>query len=170
MATDYLIRRLKCQPGYLRSAYPINNFDERADGFYQAIRLHGFSTAKSIVHRLTPSIEGANADMAELLDRGEATAPCYFADNDMIALGAMKAFQARGIRIPEDVSMVGFDNIPLCNYCVPGLTTINVPKSYLGAMAVARLLRLMEADRFVPIKLEVQTNLVERASVRGGGA
>ena len=169
LAADYLIRRVKEQPGYLRSSYPIRNFEERADGFYQAIRRHGYSTAKSVVHRLAPSMDGAFADMRELLARGETLARCYFADNDMIALGAIRAFQEAGISVPGDVSVVGFDNIPLCDYCVPGLTTVHVPKSYLGEMAVARLLRLMESDAFVPVKLQVQTNLVVRQSVAGSG-
>lgn len=164
VASDFLIRRTKKQPGYLRSSYSINNFDERADGFYKAVRHHGYSASKSIVHRLSPSIDGAFADMMEILNRNEAIAPCYFADNDMIALGAMKAFQDKGLSVPGDISIVGFDNISLCNYVSPGLTTINVPKKYMGEMAVARLVELMTAKRFVPIKLEVQTNLVKRQS------
>lgn len=165
LATDHLIRQTKQQPGYLRSAYSINNFSERADGFYKAIRHHGYSASRSIVYRLSPSIDGAYADMMEILDRGEAAAPCYFADHDMIALGAMKAFQAKGLSVPGDVSIVGFDNIPLCGYVSPGLTTVNVPKKYMGAMAVARLAELLTAKHFVPIKLEIQTNLVKRQSV-----
>lgn len=164
LATDYLIRHSKQQPGYLRSSYPINNFGERADGFYKAVRNHGYSASKSIVHRLSPSIEGAYADLMEILNRNEAVAPCYFADNDLIALGAMKAFQEKGFSVPGDISIVGFDNIPLCNYVNPGLTTINVPKKYMGEMAVTRLAELISAKNFVPIKLEVQTNLVKRQS------
>ena len=64
LATNYLISRRRTQPGYLRSSYPIANFDERADGFYKAIRANGMSTTKSIVHHLTPSQEGAYADIA----------------------------------------------------------------------------------------------------------
>ena len=169
LATDYLIRQVKRQPGYLRSAYPIHNFNERADGFYQAIRSHGLSTSKSPVHWLTPSVEGACADLLALLDAGETPAPCYFADNDLIALGAMQAFQKRGLSVPGDVSVVGFDNIPLCNYCSPPLTTVNVPKTYIGEMAVERLFHLLEADHFAPIKLQVQTDLVLRRSVKSVG-
>lgn len=165
LASDHLIRRTKKQPGYLRSSYSINNFDERADGFYKAVRHHGYSSSKSIVHRLSPSIDGAYADMMEILNRNEAIAPCYFADNDMIALGAMKAFQDKGFSVPGDISVIGFDNISLCNYVSPGLTTVNVPKKYMGEMAVIRLTELMTAKKFVPIKLEIQTNLVKRQSV-----
>lgn len=164
-ACDYLITRTKKQPGYLRSSYPISNFEERADGFYKAVRAHGMSSSKSIVHSLTPSIEGAFADMTELLGRGEELAECYFADNDLIAIGAMKALQKAGYRIPEDIAVLGFDNLPMSSYVEPSLTTINVPKRYMGEMAAERLIQLLNARQFVPIKLEVGTNLVKRRSV-----
>jgi len=166
LATDYLIRRTKKQPGYLRSSYPIGNFDERADGFYKAVRRHGLSTSKSIVHRLTPSIEGACADMLELIDQGEELAPCYFADNDWIAIGAMKAFQQKGIRIPADISIIGFDNVPLASYIEPALTTVHVPKKYMGEMAVSRLISVMRNRTHSPVKIEISTVLKERRTVQ----
>lgn len=164
LATEYLISATKSQPGYLHSSYSISNFEERADGFYKAIRAHGMSTSKSIVHRLTPSIEGATADMLEILNAGEEIARAYFADNDLIAIGAMRALQHKGYHIPEDVAIIGFDNLPMCNYIDPPLTTINVPKKYMGEIAVARLLARINARQFVPIKIEVHTNLVSRRS------
>lgn len=164
LATDYLISSTKSQPGYLHSSYSISNFEERADGFYKAIRAHGMSPSKSIVHELTPSIEGACADMLEILSSGEEPARAYFADNDLIAIGAMRALQQKGYRIPEEIAIVGFDNLPMCNYINPPLTTINVPKKYMGEMAVTRLLTLMEARQFVPVKMEIHTNLVQRRS------
>lgn len=166
LATDYIIRSCSCQPGYLHSAYHINNFEERADGFYKAVRAHGLSSSKSIVHRLMPSIEGAYADMLEVIESGEELAKAYFADNDWIAIGAVRALQEKGYSVPEEISVIGFDNIPLCNYIRPPLTTINVPKKYMGEMAVERLVSLLNTRQFVPMKMEVNTNLVERNSVK----
>lgn len=165
LAADYLISRTKRQPGYLCSSYPISNFEERADGFYKAVRSHGMSPSKSIVHRLTPSMEGACADMSAILSQNEETARCYFADNDLIALGAMKAFQNAGFKIPEDIAVIGFDNLPVSNYIEPSLTTINVPKQYMGEKAAMRLIEILHAKSFVPIKIEIGTNLVIRRSV-----
>ena len=165
LAANYLIRKRKTQPGYLRSAYPISNFDERADGFYKAIRANGMSTAKSLVHRLTPSQEGAYADMKSLLDAGETPADCYFADNDHIAIGAMKALKEAGYRIPEDVAVVGFDDIPLCEFFDPPLTTIHVPKHVMGETAVHRLIEMVEQKSTYPIKVEIGTSLIKRKSV-----
>jgi len=164
-ATMFLISRCKAQPGYLQSAYPINNFVERTDGFYKAIRTAGMSTSKSIVHRLAPSVEGAYADMKAILETNEETAKCYFADNDFIACGAAKAFLEKGYRIPEDVAIVGFDNIPLTSYFDPPLTTVNVPKQYMGEMAVKRLADIIDNPSSHPIKVEISTELEKRKSV-----
>lgn len=165
LATSYLIAKRRTQPGYLRSAYPIGNFDERADGFYKAIRTNGMSTSKSIVHRLTPSREGACADMRALLQGGEELADCYFADNDEIAIGAINALKEAGYRIPEDVAVVGFDDIPICEYIDPPLSTVNVPKHIMGETAVKRLIEMVEKKDAYPIKIEIGVSLKKRKSV-----
>lgn len=165
LATDYLISKTKKQPGYLHSSYSISNFEERSDGFYKAVRSHGMSPSKSVVHLLTPSIDGAYADMKAILAQQEDLAPCYFADNDLIAIGAMKALKQAGYRIPEDIALIGFDNLPMSSYIEPTLTTVNVPKTYMGELAAQRLIEQLRARQFVPVKIEVHTNLIERRSV-----
>lgn len=164
-AASYLISKRRAQPGYLRSSYPISNFEERADGFYKAIRSSGMSTSKSPVHLLTPSQEGARADMRALLRSGEEIADCYFADNDLIALGAAAALKEAGHRIPEDVALVGFDDIPACVCADPPLTTVRVPARAMGETAVRRLRELLEGREHVSMKTEVRTELVRRKSV-----
>lgn len=74
LAARHLIRTCKTQPGYLRSAYQISNFAERSSGFYKAVRAAGMSSSRSIVHSLTPSMEGAYTDMLELIKNGEELA------------------------------------------------------------------------------------------------
>ena len=165
IATSYLIRKRRTQPGYLRSSYPISNFEQRADGFYKAIRSAGLSTSKSQVLRLAPSQEGAYADMKNLLAAGEKPADCYFADNDLIAIGAMQALKEAGFRIPEDVAVVGFDDLPACEYMSPPLTTVMVPKLYLGEIAARRVIRLAEGLTRHPLKIEINTQLIKRKSV-----
>jgi len=165
MATDYLITRTQKQPGYLQSAYSIGNFEARADGFYKAVRRHGMAASKSIVHKLTPSTEGAFADMLEMLESKAALAPCYFADNDWIAIGAIKALQKHGISVPEDIAIVGFDNIPMAAFIEPPLTTVHVPKKYMGEMSVKRLIDIIHAKSFSCVKIEISTQLKKRCSV-----
>lgn len=164
LATSYLIKRTRQQPGYLRSSYSIGNFEERATGFYHAIRSGGMSASKSIVHRLTPSMEGAFSDMMEILEQEEDLAQCYFADNDLIAVGAMRALKAKGYRIPDDIAIIGFDNIEFSNIVEPSLTTIHVPKKEMGQMAAERLFHLIEKKETTPVKIEIATRLVKRRS------
>lgn len=165
IATEHLIKKRRTQPGYLRSAYSISNFEQRADGFYKAIRANGMATSKSVVHRLTPSQEGAYEDMKHLLQGGEEPASCYFADNDHIAIGAMQALWEAGYRIPEDVAIVGFDDLPACEYVNPPLSTIAVPKRYMGETAAMRAIQLIEGVSAMPLKIEVVAKLVRRKSV-----
>lgn len=165
LATNYMISKRKQQPGYLRSSYSIGNFEERADGFYKAIRHNGLSTSASIVHRLAPSVEGAYADMKALISQGEQLSSCYFADNDLIAAGAMRAMKEAGYRIPEDISIIGFDNTAMCEILEPPLTTIHVPKQAMGQIAVERLTAIIERKPSANIKIAMTTSLVKRGSL-----
>ena len=123
------------------------------------------SVSKSIVHSLTPSMEGAFADMLEIIHSGEELASCYFADNDLIAVGAMKAFKQCGFKIPEDISIVGFDNMPISSVIEPGLTTVHVPKKYMGETAASRLIALINEPGQPPVKTEISTTLLKRGTV-----
>lgn len=120
------------------------------------------SVSCSIVHRLSPSAEGAYADMRELLKHQEPLANCYFADNDLIAAGAIKAFLEVGYCVPQDIAVVGFDNIPICIYTNPLLTTIHVPNQYMGQTAVRMLHTLIGGEEELPIKIEIAAVLKKK--------
>lgn len=164
LATEYLIHKYGVQPGYMRSAYAIRNFQERADGFFKVLGEHGMSASHTVVHQLAPSMEGAMADMLALLDAGERPQRCYFADNDLIAMGAMRALKHKGFQVPKDVAVVGFDNISSAALCEPPLTTINVPKQYMGKMAMQLVQAILQGDAESPVRLEIATRLIKRQS------
>ena len=124
------------------------------------------SPSNSINHVLPPSIEGALSDMLELLDRGDTLAKCYFADNDLIAIGAMKALKLRGYRIPEDVALVGFDNISESRIVEPSLTTIDIPRTFMGQTAARQLIHQITTPVPHTVKIEISTKLVRRFSVQ----
>ena len=111
LATDYLISRRITQPGYLRSSVPLQNFTERWEGFQKALRANAMSPSQSIAHTLSPTINGAKTELLELLENGGSVSSCYFAEKDLIAIGAMQAFQGKGYLNPNDIAIVGFDNI-----------------------------------------------------------
>ena len=96
LAARHLIRSCKTQPGYLRSL-PIRSVISQSVllVFTRRSVLPAVSFSRSIVHSLTPSMEGAYADMLEVIKNGEELASCYFADNDLIAVGAIKSSQRK---------------------------------------------------------------------------
>ena len=124
------------------------------------------SASGSIVHHLPPSVDGAYTDMMELLKKGLPITSAYFADNDWIAIGAVKAFKKMGYRIPEDVSIIGFDDVPFCTVIEPSLTTIHVHKHSMGEIAVSRLMKRLHEPNTPPAKIRLGTELVLRHSVR----
>lgn len=166
LATSLLINQCGCQPGYMRSSYRIGNFEERRIGFDTALREHGMSPSNSVIHELPPSIEGALSDMLEIIDRDASLAKCYFADNDLIAIGAMKALKLRGYRIPEDVAIVGFDNISESRIVEPSLTTIDIPRTFMGQTAARQLIHQITTPVPHTVKIEISTKLVKRFSVQ----
>lgn len=165
LATGHLLESGLKKVGYLRSSCSIGNFAERADGYYKALRHKKIPTEHPYVHRLSPSMEGAYADMKRILATKPPVADGYFADNDLIAAGAMRAFKEAGYRIPQDVSIIGFDDLPICEFLEPQLTTMAVPKQYIGELAVERLLYKLQHPASVPIKTEVSAQLRIRNSV-----
>ena len=102
--------------------------------------------------------------MLEVIDSGLPLASCYFADNDSIAIGAIKALKLRGLRIPEDIAIVGFDNISESRIIDPSLTTIDVPRLQLGKVAARLLLDQIHSHSTVSLKVELATHLVKRLS------
>lgn len=165
LATDYLISRCLKQPGYLQSSYPLRNFSERQEGFFRAVQDNGMSRSRCIIHQLSPTIDGAMADMLAIIDRADTLADCYFADNDLIAIGTIKALKLRGFRVPEDIAVVGFDNISEGRIIDPALTTISIPRHYMGEVAARELLSQIEESKQHTCKIEVSAKLVKRLSV-----
>jgi LacI family transcriptional regulator len=123
------------------------------------------SVGKSVTHELSPSIDGAFSDMLEVIDRGDDLAGCYFADNDLIAIGVIKALKLRGYKIPEDIALIGFDNISESRIIEPALTTIDIPRRFMGQSAARELIRQITTSLPHTMKIEVSTSIVKRFSV-----
>ncbi len=165
-ATDYLIRKGHERIGYLRGEYRIRPFRDRAAGYRSALRRARLSICDEYTVTLRTTIDGAYEDMKKHLVKNTALPTAFFADNDMIALGAMKAMADFGIRIPEDVSVIGFDDLSFSSVAFPPLTTLRVPKQEMGRVAVRRIVELLKADGDLCLKQEVIPSFIERESVR----
>ncbi|ACZ43110.1 transcriptional regulator, LacI family [Thermobaculum terrenum ATCC BAA-798] len=101
--------------------------------------------------------------MREILQAGlKPTA--VFAVSDKTAFGAMNAIREAGLRIPQDISVVGIDDVSESAYTHPPLTTVHIPRQEMGILAMRKLHRLMEGEREIPTKTLVYSRLVERQS------
>ena len=165
-AAMYLIHCGHTSIGYLKSNAAIKNFIYREYGYLRAMRSNGLEIESKHTVMLTPSMDGSYKDMKEYL-AGQADLPTAFvADNDNIALGVCKALQDCGYRIPEDISVIGFDDMPFCEIATPPLTTVRVFKQVMGAEAVRRLVQVIRSGNKVKVKTQICTEFIERESVR----
>lgn len=87
-----------------------------------------------------------------------------FCGNDLIAMGAMNALEQAGIRVPEDISIVGIDNLPFASLTRPPLTTVHVPREKLGLKAFQALEKMLELKRHKGAEYTLETSLVTRKS------
>ena len=88
-----------------------------------------------------------------------------FASNDMMALGAMEAVRAAGLRVPEDIALAGWDDIPMTALTTPALTTVAMPKRQLGSAAASLLAEQIPLGReHTPIRQMFDAQLVVRQS------
>jgi len=163
-ATCHLAEMGHKEIGYLKSSVPINNFQERFQGYQKGLRHSGLSFSPDWVFTLDPTtLEDSCSSFQKSINKQMPTA--FFSDNDIIATGAMKALISSGCRIPEDISIVGFDNLPMCAILQPSMTTVHVPKQQIGRLAVDRLVRRLEDPGEIYVRVEVGTTLITRDSV-----
>ncbi len=166
LATEYLALGGHSKIGYLRSNTRISNFEEREDGYYKSLRHNSIPTGHPYVVNITPTTEQAYLDICNYLKGDPALPTAYFADNDIIAAAAIRAFKEFNIKVPEQVSIIGFDDMPICQFTDPTLTTMYVPKQRLGALAVDRLLDRIKGSNTENIKIELAVQLIKRDSVK----
>jgi DNA-binding LacI/PurR family transcriptional regulator len=102
--------------------------------------------------------------MNALLDRGEHP-DAVFAYNDLMAIGAMRALSERGVRVPEEVSVVGFDDVSESRFCTTALTTVSPDKQAIARLAVERLVARLGGDaELAPERIQPGYTLVVRES------
>ena len=164
-AVNYLVSQGHTQIGYLRGSVRIRNFISRGRGYRRALETQGLPVEEKYMLDLRPSIAGAYHEMNRILKEGRQMPTAFIADNDMIALGAMQALQKNGYRIPEDISIIGFDDISFCEVFLPHLTTVSVHKKEMGRLAVKQLIKLIKNPGEVKVKTEICNELAIRGSV-----
>ncbi|MCL1964983.1 MAG: LacI family transcriptional regulator [Firmicutes bacterium] len=164
-ATRYLYEIGHRQIGYFKSSLPIRNCEERYEGYLRELARLGLTPPEPVL--LMPTLGGAYADMKRLLETG-AYVPggAVVADNDTVAIGAVKAIQEAGFIIPEDLSIVGVDDIPFSAVNMPALTTMRISRSALGKLAVDMIRMRIRHPDLPSIHMQIMGSLVVRSSTR----
>lgn len=163
-SAEHLLSLGHTKIGYLKSSRPIRNFLERYEGYLLALRKHGLEVPEQAVIPCPPSAEGAYAAMKDFLRQNGLTCTAFLADNDNILFGAMKALKEYQVSVPERVSVIGFDDMPLAELFDPPLTTLRVPKRQMGQAAVSLLAAIIREQPEAPLRITVGTNLILRRS------
>jgi len=171
-AVEHLIGCGITRIGYLKGKIRISSFKERERGYADALEHFQRSFGPEDVVELHYSEEGSYRDMCRYLKECPEPPEGFVCDDDTIAVGAMRALREAGYRVPEDVSVIGFNDRPACEITMPPLSSVNVSKRVFSAEAVDELIRLIENGKqdlpeIRSRKIRIGTRLVKRGSVRG---
>jgi len=135
---------------------------ERRRGYEQALVNHGIKPSEDLIAEGNWTFESGHEAMRKLLEGERPTA--VFAANDVMALGAIKAIVDVGLSVPEDLSVVGFDDVEQAGYAIPPLTTVGADVKLLASYAIKCVSELIAGDHPNPVKIVLPTKLVVRES------
>jgi LacI family transcriptional regulator len=177
VATDYLLR---C--GHRRiaiitlpiSKYPVdyapNMYCFPKEGFISSIEKAGLNVCPEF------TIEGSVSDREKLFANLDTLMSlsnrptAIFVADDYLAVLTMTYLASKGFRLPEDVSIVGYGNMPVCSAVVPTLTTVHVPWAKMGQAGFEMLVGLLQETKEISVERSIHVNILEPALVEGGSA
>ncbi|PZE22840.1 LacI family DNA-binding transcriptional regulator [Paenibacillus xerothermodurans] len=163
-ATTYLIRKGHRNIAVISGLFNSNPSRERFNGYYQAIMDNQLVFDPTIIKTGDWEFESGRRFTAELLGADEPPT-AILAMNDIMAAGAMSACAEQGVRVPDDISIVGFDDREFSSYLNPKLTTMRLPLHEMGVEAMRSLTDLLSQSGDVEKDKKLQCTLIERNSV-----
>ena len=161
LATEYLIKKghksIALIDGFLHKS-PAKG---RLEGYKKALKKYGISMDDALVSVGDIDVKDGYERTKQLFEK-ELDFTAIFAYNDMMAFGAMQAIREKGLRIPEDIGLIGYDDIPFCSLMDPALTTIRLKKQELGIESVKLLLSHINGNRKKPKKIMLDVDIIAR--------
>ncbi len=162
-ATQYLIQKGHRRIGFISGPLERQSFFQRFVGYKKALEFHGIPVEKELVQ--TGGLEEGYQNTRRLLKLPQPPTAIVSA-NDINAIYGIRAIQEAGLKVPDDISIIGFDDIELAKMSSPQLTTIRVYKEEMGSIAVRLLIQQLKCEINKPVTSIVPTRLVERNSVK----
>jgi LacI family transcriptional regulator len=162
-ATEHLLSLGHRRIGHVGGPSSVECSEARLSGYASALRRAGIPLEESLVTHVPFDYQAGVQAGLTLLDMADPPT-AVFAASDEIALGIMEAARHRGIRVPQDLSVVGFDDTFLAARATPPLTTVAQPLIEMGQLAVRSLAQVIASDRIGTSHIELATSLVVRGS------
>jgi DNA-binding LacI/PurR family transcriptional regulator len=171
-AVSYLIREghtqiafiagpMRAGPGAINTIYTI---EQRAAGYRAALYQAGLPLQPDVIESSNLTIAGGYEACQRLLAR-RATFSALFCANDLAAIGAIRALREAGRRVPDDTSIIGFDDVAFAEHLTPGLTTVWVHKRAMGTIAVRTLVARAANPEELAMTITLPVELIKRQSV-----
>lgn len=148
----------------LRGPLDVANFPRRDAGFTAACHEHGLEQVLVPETATLPVIAEGRRIMEALISTTNNRPTAIFAHNDLMALGALSRLREEGIRVPDDLSLAGYNDLPMVGHISPSLTTVNYPGKDVGRLAGEMILRLLGGEQVESCTLKPE--LVVRESTR----
>ncbi|MCX7919480.1 MAG: LacI family transcriptional regulator [bacterium] len=139
---------------------------ERRQGYFEAMKSANLTPNPKWIAEGDVTTEGGMEAMEKLFAQTKELPTALFAFNDAMATGAMKVLRAHQIRVPEDISIVGFDDTDEAIHVIPPLTTVHVAKEEMGRIAAQLLISRIQRKKDVRQRVVLTTHLVIRESTR----
>ncbi|TQM95842.1 LacI family transcriptional regulator [Ornithinimicrobium humiphilum] len=162
-AVEHLVGLGHTRIGMIRGREDLESAKLREQGFRQAMAQAGLEVDETLIATGSYRAESAVAPAHLILDRRDRPT-AVFAANDLMAIRTVEVARELGLRVPEDLSVVGFDNVPESAVAEPPLTTVAQPLRELGRTALDLLCTLLAGGELEQAQVRLETRLVERAS------
>ena len=164
--TEYLISLKHRRIGLIIGPYTkVERVNKRLEGFKAALKEYGLSYDPALVIEKEPTLVDGKEAMSRLLTTPERPT-AVLAASDTLAVGALAAARDMRLRVPEDISLAGFDDIEVAAYCNPPLTTVNVPAYEIGQIAFKILLNMINDKSRHVEQYCLDTSVIVRGSCR----
>jgi len=162
-ATEYLIKQGHKRIGFITGSMDLGCSQDRLKGYRSALRTHHIPEMPELVYEGDFNQPDGYAGASAFLEL-PIPPTAIFASNDVMAMGVMDAVRNRNLRIPDDISVVGFDNIPQSAMINPSLTTVQQPLEQMGRVATQMLLGILKTPKKDVNRIELPTELIIRSS------
>lgn len=166
ISTEYLIKKGHRKIAFISGDKDLKTPNQRLNGYLQALRDYKIEENAGIIRLGTYHMEDGYQNALGLLNRKEPEFTSIVCGNDLIAYGAIKAIKEKGLTVPGDISVVGFDDIYLSPMFEPALTTIKQPIYDIGSYAIDVMIRLVKNETVNQKIKYFGPEIIERNSVK----